>query len=316
MLYRTLGRTGLEVSLLSYGTGGPSQFGARTGVDRAGRRRLVRRMLDLGVNFFDSAEAYGNSEEWLGDALEGVSRDDYYVATKWGPPVGGLTEGRDDLIGLAESTERSLRRLRTGHVDVMQFHGIGAAGHDVVVERYYPTLKALQEQGKVRFIGITFPLRSEPRHEGAVKALRESAGLWDTIMLKYGFLNQGAAKEVFPLAIEHNAGVINMAAVRLSLTRPGRPEQVVAKWKRDGLIAQDDLPDEGPFDWLIRGDVESVISAGYKFGADHPAVSTVLTGTSNIEHLEANARALETPSLPAEDHERLVRLFGDSAEPD
>jgi hypothetical protein len=104
--------------------------------------------------------------------------------------------------------------------------------------------------------------------------------------------------------------------VRLSLTRPQRSREVVARWKEDGLIAPDDLPDEGPFDWLLGGDVDSVISAGYKFGADHRAVSTVITGTSSIEHLEANARSLEKPALPPEHHERLVRLFGDSAESD
>ena len=142
-------------------------------------------------------------------------------------------------------------------------------------------------------------LRGEPRHETAVLALRNDPGLWDTIMLKYGFLNQWAAKEVFPLAIEQGVGVLNMAAVRISLTRPQRTREVVARWKEDGLIAPDDLPDDGPFDWLLGEDVDSVISAGYKFGADHPAVSTVITGTSSIEHLEANARSLEKPALPA-----------------
>ncbi len=316
MIYRTLGRTGLKVSLLGYGTGGPSQFGARAGVDRAGRQRIIRRALDLGVNLFDSAEGYGASEEWLGDALDGVTREMYFIATKWGPPLGERAGRRADLAGLAESVERSLRRLRTDYIDVMQFHGVAEADYDAVVDRFYPTMKSLQQQGKVRFIGITFPLKSEPRHEGAVKALREGPKLWDTIMLKYGFLNQRAAKEVFPMAIEHDVGVINMAAVRLSLTRPGRTDEVVARLKSEAVIPRGELPDEKPFDWLIRGDVDSVISAGYKFGANHPAVSTVLTGTSSIDHLEANAKALEKPALPAEDQERLVRLLGDSAEPD
>ena len=316
MLYRTLGRTGQKVSLLSYGSGGPSQFGARTGVDRAGRHRLIRRMLDLGVNLFDTAEGYGNSEEWLGDALQGATRDSYLIATKWGPPGTFRVGDEDNFTGLAESFERSLRRLKTDYVDVMQFHGVNMTTYGAVVDRYYPILKGLQEQGKLRFIGATFQLKAEPRHETAVHALRSDPDLWDTIMLKYGFLNQWAAKEVFPLAIEHGVGVLNMAAVRISLTRPQRSREVVARWKEEGLIGPDYLPDDGPFDWLIGGDVDSVISAGYKFGADHPAVSTVITGTSSIEHLEANARSLEKPALPREHHERLVRLFGDSAEPD
>ena len=317
MIYRNLGRTGQKVSLLSYGTGGPSGFGARTGVDRAGRHRLIRRMLDLGVNLFDTAEGYGDSEEWLGDALQGTSRDSYLIATKWGPPGGERgREEEDTFTSLADSFERSLRRLRTDYIDIMQFHGVSMATYGAVVDRYYPILKALQEQGKIRFIGATFLLRAEPRHETAVHALRTDPGLWDTIMLKYGFLNQWAAKEVFPLAIEQGVGVLNMAAVRISLTRPQRTREVVAQWKEDGLIAPDDLPDDGPFDWLLGGNVDSVISAGYKFGADHPAVSTVITGTSSIEHLEANAMSLEKPALPRDNNERLVRLFGDSAEPD
>ena len=316
MIYRTLGRTGQKVSLLSYGTGGPSGFGARTGVDRSGRRRLIRRMLDLGVNLFDTAEGYGDSEEWLGDALQGTARDSYLIATKWGPPGSERRRNEDNFTGLADSFERSLKRLRTDYIDIMQFHGVKMSMYDDVVNRYYPVLKGLQDQGKIRFIGITFMLRAEPRHETAVHALRIDPGLWDTIMLKYGFLNQWAAKEVFPLAIEHGVGILNMAAVRLSLTRPQRSREVVARWKEDGLIAPDDLPDDGPFDWLLGEDVDSVISAGYKFGADHPAVSTVITGTSSIEHLEANARSLEKPALPSHNHERLVRLFGDSAEPD
>ena len=316
MIYRTLGRTGQKVSLLSYGSGGPSGFGARTGVDRAGRHRLIRRMLDLGVNLFDTAEAYGDSEEWLGDALQGTDRDSYLIATKWGPPGKSHSGETGSSTGLAESFERSLRRLRTDYVDIMQFHGVTIATYDAVVDRYYPVLKKLQEQGKIRFIGATFSLRFDSRHETAVHALRSDPGLWDTIMLKYGFLNQWAAKKVFPLAVEHGVGVLNMAAVRISLTRPQRSREVVARWKEEGLIGQDDLPDDGPFDWLIGGDVDSVISAGYKFGADHPAVSTVITGTSSIEHLEANARSLEKPALPRRHHERLVKLFGDSAEPD
>ena len=80
---------------------------------------------------------------------------------------------------------------------------------------------------------------------------------------------------------------------------------------KNGIMPQRDF---GEYKWAEQPD--SVISAGYKFGADHPAVSTVITGTSSIEHLEANARSLEKPGLPRDNHDRLVRLFGDSAEPD
>ena len=80
------------------------------------------------------------------------------------------------FTGLAESFERSLKRLRTDYIDIMQFHGVTMATYSAVVDRYYPTLKALQEQGKVRFIGATFQLKAEPRHETAVLALRNDPG--------------------------------------------------------------------------------------------------------------------------------------------
>jgi aryl-alcohol dehydrogenase-like predicted oxidoreductase len=82
MQYRTLGRTGLQVSLVSLGTGGPSNFGQRTGLDLQGQKALIREALDLGINFFDTAAAYRDSEKLLGQALQDVPRDKYILATK------------------------------------------------------------------------------------------------------------------------------------------------------------------------------------------------------------------------------------------
>ena len=71
----------------------------------------------------------------------------------------------------------------------------------------------------------------------------------------------------------------------------------MADWKRRGLIPADGLPDVGPLGWLVHDDVDSIVSAGYKFAADHPGVSTVHTGTANIDHVEKNVAAKE--ALPA-----------------
>ncbi|MCH8102455.1 MAG: aldo/keto reductase, partial [Chloroflexi bacterium] len=83
MEYRTLGRTGLKVSLLGYGTGGAGKFGVTAGLDAEARNSLVRRCLELGVNFFDTSRGYGNSEEFLGESLSGIPRDSYVLCTKW-----------------------------------------------------------------------------------------------------------------------------------------------------------------------------------------------------------------------------------------
>jgi hypothetical protein len=103
---------------------------------------------------------------------------------------------------------------------------------------------------------------------------------------------------------------MNMAAVRVKLPDSGLLEELVRKWKESGLIAWNALPNKNPLDWLIHDDVGSVIEAGYRFAAEPPGIATVLTGTSSIEHLHANARCLETPKLVSAHSSRLKALFG------
>lgn len=308
MIYRTLGRTGLKVSLVSYGSGGPSKLGQNTGLSSHDQDFLVHRCLDEGINLFDTSEAYGDSESILSRALSGVPRDSYVVATKCKYlDRGGALRTPEDV---ATSIENSLTRLKVDCIDSLQFHIFNSKHYFEVVDQHYPVLKRFQEQGKVRFIGFSEQFKVEHDHKGVVLALETNPELWDTIQLKYGILNQTAADKALPLALKHNVGIINMAAVRIKLVRPELLLEQIAEWKQQGLVPQDSLPDEDPLGWLIHDDVDSVISAGYKFAADHPAISTVLTGTSSIAHLEANLKAMENPTLADADKRRLQELFG------
>ena len=305
MLYRTLGRTGLEVSLLGVGTGGPSNFGQSSGVPETDIHRLVRRALDVGVNIFDTAAGYRDSEAILGRALTGVPRDRYYVATKFTPE-------RDDEIVTPEdvvaSVERSLTRLQTDNVEILQFHGVRPLQYRAVMERLLPTVLKLQDQGKCRWIGITEQYGDDGAHEMLQMALEDDH--FDTAMVGYNMLNQSADNLVYPQCLEHNVGVFIMFAVRRVLARQDRLEQTIADLKERGLVAPDAVPDSQPLDWLIHDNVDSMASAAYKFTAMHPAVSTVLSGTANLEHFENNLRALEDPMLPEADYARLHELFG------
>ena len=312
MQYRTLGRTGLKVSLLSLGTGGPSKLGQETGLEQRDQTALVRRALDLGVNLFDTSVGYGESESILGRAFEDVPRDTYMLATKWRyQPEEGRVADPAELIA---SVERSLRRLGTDHIDIMQFHGILVEEYAEVIESLYSAMTQLREDGKIRFMGFSEQFSRDPAHETPVLALNESSGLWDTIMLKYGILNQYADKEVLPMAMEQGIGIINMAAVRVKLPDPDLLVGLIAEWKARGDVPADALPGSDPLGWLLRDGISSVIEAGYKFAADHPAIATVLTGTASIAHLEANAAALDEPRLPEEDNVKLRQLFGHIAE--
>lgn len=312
MEYRILGRTGFEVSLLSLGSGGARALGQSIGMSQGQQTALVRRALGLGINFIDTSAHYGDSELILGRALEGVPRDSYFLTTKWL----ALKDGKSvpDPALLAEGVNESLKRLLTDYVDVMMFHGPLPDEYPELIERVAPTMVRLREEGKVRAVGISTRYAADPAQVTGERALMEDPDLFDVVMLKYGMLNQHAAAEMFPLAIEHDVGVMNMATIRDKLPDPARLEQLIQEWKNGGKIAADSLPAEDPLGWLVHDDVDSVISAGYKFGADHPAVSTVITGTASIEHLESNVAALETPRLPAEDAQRIKDLFGSIVE--
>ena len=312
MIYRNLGRTGLQVSLAGLGTGGPSRLGQKTHQDESESRRVIHRAIDLGVNLFDTAANYGESEAILGRALCDVPRDDYVLATKFFPflsePSGAIISPQQ----VADSCERSLRRLQIESIDIFQFHSVIPGMYRPVVDQLYPAARRLQEQGKVRFLGITEYFFDDPAHEMLAQALADD--LWDTIMVKYGIMNSSAERKVLPLARERNVGVLNMSTVRVKMTRPAELAKVIGRWKAGGMMARDTVPDDGPLDFLIHGPVESIVAAGYKFGASHEAVATVLIGTGNVAHLEQNIAAILGPPLPKADSDRIRVLFGHLAE--
>ena len=308
MIYRRLGRTNLSVSLLSLGTGGARRLGQAMGMALLDQQALVHHAIDLGVNLIDTAEQYGESESILGRCLHGIPRNDYFLSTKWSPRIG--EEFVPNPAALQASVERSLKRLGTDYIDIMLFHGPRAAEYGAVVDQLYPALDALRNAGKVRYVGLSTPFVHDPAQEVARIALTEHPAMWDVVMLKYGILNQYAANEILTLAARHDVGVMNMAAVRVKLPDAVLLEALIKKWKDDKLIARNALPDTDPLGWLIHDDVGSVIEAGYRFAAEPPGIATVLTGTSSIEHLHANARCLETPKLVSAHSSRLKALFG------
>lgn len=312
MQYRPLGKTDLHLSLLSLGTGGARRFGQAQGMTQTHQNALVRQAFDLGVNYFDTSENYDSSEEILGRALDGISRDQYVLSTKWAMYKDEQTA--DDPQQLIDTVERSLKRLRTDYIDIMMFHGILADIYHEVVDRFYPTMQRLKDEGKIRCIGFSEAFVADPAHEAIALGMKTHPDLWDVVMLKYGILNQVAADEILPLALQHGVGILNMAAVRIKLPDPVLLEALIADWKARKLIPADALPASDPLGFLVHDEVDSVISAGYKFAADHEAVATVLTGTATISHLVQNARALENPALCVADTERLKKLFGHIAE--
>lgn len=315
MQYRKLGDSGIDVSLMSYGTGGPSRFGTQAGLSAKERVRLVAKAIDLGVNLFDTAAGYGDSETWLGDALDELPSIDVMVATKWSWRAGATDGGLPPAQDVVESVEQSLRRLRSDQIDIMQIHGVNQQVYDDVVDRYVDTMLELKRSGKARLIGFSEMMTEDPTHTVPLKALTHHPDLWDTIMLKYGILNQCAARSVLPLALQHGVGILNMAPVRYTLTQQDDFQKLMATWATEGAIDVSHPKLKDGLGWLITGSVDSVVSAGYKFAAAHPAISTVICGTSSVEHLVQNSMALESPTLPQEHMDTLHDLLSESASP-
>ncbi|WP_175758420.1 aldo/keto reductase [Burkholderia ambifaria] len=158
MEYRTLGRSGLKVPVLSFGAGtfggaGPL-FGAwgNTGVDEA--RRLIDICLEAGVNLFDTADVYsdGASERVLGAAIHG-RRDQVLISTKTGLPTGdGPNDAGTSRARLIRAVDDALRRLGTDYIDLLQLHAFDAA---TPVEEVMSTLDDLVRAGKLRYIGVS-----------------------------------------------------------------------------------------------------------------------------------------------------------------
>lgn len=251
MRYRPLGHTGERVSVVSLGSGGPRRLGQDRGASIEEMAALVQTACELGINFFDTAPAYGDSEEILGHALRDVDRSTYLLATK----VTVATDGRlHDAEEIDTSVTRSLRRLGTDHVDIVQLHGVRPEHYADAVDRLLPMLEARRHSGDVRFIGVTEAPRHDLDHTMLAMALDDAR--FDTVMVEYNLDAPGAADVVFPAAVAAGIGVIVMKAVTPEVLR------------------------------------RSPAAAAYRFAAFHPAVATVLTGTADAAHLAENVAAV------------------------
>ncbi|MBN1814284.1 MAG: aldo/keto reductase [Anaerolineae bacterium] len=190
MITTRLGETDLQVSRIGIG-GIPLQ---RPSEEQA--IQVVRRAIELGVNFIDTAAGYGNSEERIGKALVG-RRDRVVVATKSGQP---------GKAGAAAELERSLKRLGTDVIDIWQLHGVSSAETYARVTGPGGSLEAAQEAlqaGKIRHIGL-----SSHNLDVAMEAVR--SGLFETVQFPFNYVTREPADELIPLAKAHDVGFIGM----------------------------------------------------------------------------------------------------------
>jgi len=308
---RKLGRTGLDVSLLTFGCGAVG--GLMTKGDPADQEAAVRRALDLGINFFDTAPLYGNgaSETNVGRIFRAL-KPDVILGTKVNVPP----DQRHDIAGaINRSIDDSLRRLQRDHVDLLQLHNsISPEGRprdmhaDIVLGEVVPAFERLKQAGKIRFAGITAIGETASLHRVV------ESGAFDTAQVVYNMLNPSAGGPLpdgFPAqdylqllqkAVANGMGTIVIRALAggaLSGDEARHPLSVqevapigsAADYRTDAARARSFDPA------VAAAGVRDKIELAIRFVASHPAVSTLQVGIATPEQFEGAASAVARGKL-------------------
>lgn len=302
MNYRILGSTGLKVSCISLGT---VELGVNYGIQKPGEPNQPRRdeavyllqyAADNGINLFDTAPGYGNSEELLGHAIG--SRSDCYIATKISIPVSAdkpLQAGDLRRI-VCSSLDSSSRALHRDVLDIVQIHN---ATTEVMNQGHITeALLNAKLSGKIRFIGV-----SVYGEEPALSAIK--LGCFDVIQVAYSLLDQRMTQKVFPLAQESNIGIMNRSALlKGSLTER-------ARWLPDELselrTASENIKSRFNISWA------QLPEFALRFCLSSNFIHTVLTGVSNRNELDTAISAANEGPLD-EEKLHMAASFGMSDE--
>lgn len=294
MHYRTLGKTGLKVSEIGHGTWAMgSMWGPR---DDVTARAALRRSLELGVNFFDTAYVYGrgHSERLLREVFQETAGR-AYLATKcppkvmaWPPKPG--TSAEDAFPGdyLIKMTEASLDNLGRETLDLQQLHVWRSEW--LREGSWWEAVERLKREGKIRHFGVSLNDHDPDSGLELVKS-----GLVDTVQVIFNLFDQTPRKNLFSLCQEHRVGVL----VRVPLDEGGltgqlKPGMVFAKgdWRSryfQGNRLKETWDRSRQFQFLVRREVSSLAQAALKFCLSETAVSTVLVGMRSPKHVEENA---------------------------
>ena len=285
-----LGRTGLEVSVAGLGCGGHSRLGMARGKDVHHAADMVRRALDLGINYIDTARAYG-TEEAVGLGLKGPARRG-----------GGLDQGRrgprrrraDQRRRHGALHRREPRQARhRPHRRLPAARPAGLRDYAYAVDALLPELKrAKQASGKIRFIAASEQFGGDTTHAFLQAALPDDH--FDVLMVGFSLLNPSARQRVFPQTISHDVGTLIMFAVREALSRPEELRKVVGELIARGEVDAASVDASDPLGFLGV----PVVEAAYRYCRHEPGAHVILTGTGDPEHLKANIASILAPPLP------------------
>jgi aryl-alcohol dehydrogenase-like predicted oxidoreductase len=314
--YRNLGKTGMRVSEISLGTWA---FGGEWGmVSDEESYATLNRAIDLGVNFLDTADVYGDgrSERLIGKLLKERSSDEIFVATKAGRRLDPHTAEGYDYENLSRFVDRSLANLRVETLDLLQLH----CPPTEVFRRdeSFEALDRLQAAGKIRNYGVSVEKVEEARMALGYPGVK-------TVQIIFNIFRQRPAEEFFPLAGERNIGVIarvplasgllsgKMTAERefasddhRNFNREGqafdRGETFSGVDFETGLAAAEELKELVP-------EGHTLAQLALRWILMHPAVSCAIPGAKSPDQVADNLAAAEMPPLPEEAMNRIREIY-------
>jgi aryl-alcohol dehydrogenase-like predicted oxidoreductase len=285
MQHRILGKTGLELPVLSFGA---SSLGAEfRSVQLDEVFESIRVALELGLNLIDTSPYYGRgmSEVLLGIALQGVPRSDYLLCTK----LGRFDANHFDFSAkrVAESVDVSLHRLRTDHLDIILCHDIEFVPLRQIIDETLPALRKIQASGKVRYVGISgYPMK-------IFDVIQREAEL-DCILSynQYTLQNTRLVDDILPTMKAKGIGVMNAGpfAARLLTNAP------LPSWHRDSKEVQSVAREAAIFCEKQGVDIAHL---ALQFSCAHPDLATTIAGSANPNNIRKWVEWLNSPVDPA-----------------
>jgi aryl-alcohol dehydrogenase-like predicted oxidoreductase len=274
---RQLGKTDMQVSVLGFG-------GAEIGFEKASPEvvsRLLREALDAGLNIIDTAECYPDSEELIGQAVAD-RRDQFYLFTKCGHPESyEVADWRPE--SLLHTIERSLRRLKTSCVDLVQLHS--CSEQDLRKGDVIAALEQARAKGHTRYIGYS--------GDGGAARFAIESGAFDTLQTSLSVADQEAIELTLPLARERQVGVIVKRPIGNAVWRYAQKPAngyIVPYWERLQKLDYE----------FLRTQPEHAASIALRFTLSQAGVHTAIVGTANPTRWRQNAALLAAGPLDAD----------------
>ena len=288
---RQFGNTDMQVSVLGFG-------GAEIGYEGATPEtveKLLNSALDAGLNVIDTAECYDGSEELIGNAVSG-RRDEFYLFSKCGHPRGVGSEDWS-MPSILESIERSLRRLKTDRLDLIQLHscseGVLQKGEVITA------LQTARERGYSRYIGYSGDSR-------AARFAVES-GAFDTLQTSVNIADQEAIELTIPLAEKNGMGVIAKRPIANAAWKSGhKPIDSYQHTYWDRLRKLH-------YEFIAHGELDESIARALRFTLSVPGVHTAIVGTTKPERWQQNANMLTAGPLSREEFDAIRSRWDDIA---